>query len=406
MTGSRTPGIPRTRSSQLPAIWPQPEGARDIERGIFAYNHAQWYVDDVLALAATLGDAPFTAGPATLGAGPDLDLASKLESARNRVQQLSEALDRALGRSDSWSWQRLRIERRLGNPSLTDAQFAELDASLSRLGNAERASQAKIDRLRARFAQAVEALKKVKASAGGGGARRRTRGRRLRLPDRRRGVLLGELRRAPDDDLAPRDRHLRHARDTARGCRRRPALQRRVERRRREPALAAGCGRKRVLLRAPRRLLAARPGRRTGPGGRRDRLRRGHRRRGRDASAPPLRDPPAGSERPGLRRCRRPLPVPGRLEGRSRRGRTAVLRRLGLPGRRRGRERLDGAHASRLPGRRHRGAVGLAALRPARRGRHAHVPERHREVRDRAHAADDDGRGVRLLPPLLARRPG
>ncbi len=136
-----------------------------IERAIFAYNHAQWYVDDVLALAATLGDAPFTAGPPTafaLGPGPDLE--AKLERARVRVQHLSDALDRALGRVDARGWQRLRLERRLGNPSLSDREFSRLDSRLSGLDRVERASQAKIDRLRARFAAAVEALKKVKAA--------------------------------------------------------------------------------------------------------------------------------------------------------------------------------------------------------------------------------------------------
>jgi murein DD-endopeptidase MepM/ murein hydrolase activator NlpD len=136
-----------------------------IERAIFAYNHAQWYVDDVLALAATIGDAPFTAGPPTafaLGPGPDLE--AKLKRARARVQNLSDALDRALGRVDARGWQRLRLERRLGIPSLSDREFSRLDSRLSGLDRVERASQAKIDRLRARFAAAVEALKKVKAA--------------------------------------------------------------------------------------------------------------------------------------------------------------------------------------------------------------------------------------------------
>jgi murein DD-endopeptidase MepM/ murein hydrolase activator NlpD len=135
-----------------------------IERGIFAYNHAQWYVDDVLALAATLGDAPFTAGPTPLGADPGPDLEAKLEQARNRLERLSDALDRAIGMVDSRNWQRLRLERRVGNPNLSDAQFATLDARLSQLDEAERGSQAEIDRLRTQLAQAVEALKEIEAA--------------------------------------------------------------------------------------------------------------------------------------------------------------------------------------------------------------------------------------------------
>jgi hypothetical protein len=104
-----------------------------IDRAIFAYNHAQWYVDDVLALASTLGDAPFTVGPPTLTTDPGPDLGKKLEKARARVQRLSEELDLALGRIGERDWQRLRLERRLGDPDLGDAEFAKLDARLADL---------------------------------------------------------------------------------------------------------------------------------------------------------------------------------------------------------------------------------------------------------------------------------
>lgn len=138
-------------------------GRDDIERGIFAYNHAHWYVDDVLAIAETLAGAPFTAGPATLLSDPTDDLEQKLEKARNKVTRLSDALDRALGNVGSREWKRLRLERRLGNPNLTDEEFARLDAKLADFDDAERASKGVIDRLQAKFAKAVEALMKLKA---------------------------------------------------------------------------------------------------------------------------------------------------------------------------------------------------------------------------------------------------
>ena len=140
-------------------------GAREsIERAIFAYNHAEWYVDDVLALAATLGDAPFTAGPPTFAAGSSPLLGAKVERARKLVQRLSEALRRARGRIGTSGQQALRLEHRLGNPSLSDLEFARLEARLSRLGGIERASQARIERLRARLAGAVRALEKARAA--------------------------------------------------------------------------------------------------------------------------------------------------------------------------------------------------------------------------------------------------
>ena len=66
-------------------------GRTDIARAIFAYNHAQWYVDDVLQLAAMFGgdfesaDAVFT-----------LDrMALALEQAQKQVASLPEQLDAA-----------------------------------------------------------------------------------------------------------------------------------------------------------------------------------------------------------------------------------------------------------------------------------------------------------------------
>ena len=133
----------------------------DLERAIFAYNHAQWYVDDVLELAGTLGDEPYTPGPAPLvHAGADLQ--ARVEAAQRRVKRLSEALDLALGGTEGREWTRLRLERRLGNPNLIDAEFAELDAKLQRLDTAEESSWERINAVQARLAKAVETLTRLK----------------------------------------------------------------------------------------------------------------------------------------------------------------------------------------------------------------------------------------------------
>ncbi|HUH15007.1 MAG TPA: lytic murein transglycosylase, partial [Gaiellaceae bacterium] len=63
------------------------DGRTDISRAIFAYNHAQWYVDDVLQLAALFGG----------GAGADavftLDrMAIAIEESQQQVASLSEQL--------------------------------------------------------------------------------------------------------------------------------------------------------------------------------------------------------------------------------------------------------------------------------------------------------------------------
>jgi murein DD-endopeptidase MepM/ murein hydrolase activator NlpD len=132
----------------------------DIERAIFAYNHAQWYVEDVLELAGTLGDEPFTPGPATL-VYPEADIQTRIEAAQRRVKRLSEALDLALGGIGGGEWTRLRLERRLGDPRLSDAEFAELDARLQRLDTAEESSWQRINGLQARLAKAIETLTRL-----------------------------------------------------------------------------------------------------------------------------------------------------------------------------------------------------------------------------------------------------
>ena len=45
----------RTTRSSPPAIYLEAAGARrDIRRAVFAYNHAWWYVDQVLRIAARM----------------------------------------------------------------------------------------------------------------------------------------------------------------------------------------------------------------------------------------------------------------------------------------------------------------------------------------------------------------
>jgi murein DD-endopeptidase MepM/ murein hydrolase activator NlpD len=144
----------------------------DIERAIFAYNHAQWYVEEVLELAGTLGDEPFTAGPAAL-VYPGANVQARLKAAQRRVTRLSASLDLALGGVEGREWTRLGLERRLGNPNLSDAEFAELDKRLQRFDAAEETSWRRIEGLQARLAKAVAAVTRIKeeeANAGPGGA--------------------------------------------------------------------------------------------------------------------------------------------------------------------------------------------------------------------------------------------
>ena len=128
----------------------------DLERSIFAYNHAQWYVDDVLELAATFGDDPFALGspsmvsPAGGSAG--------LEQAQQRIESLSRAIDRVAAKLDRLSWERVEVERKAGDPNLTLKQFNRLDRELRRISGAENDARAEQERLEAEVDEATAAL--------------------------------------------------------------------------------------------------------------------------------------------------------------------------------------------------------------------------------------------------------
>ena len=78
-------------------------GRTDISRGIFAYNHAQWYVDDVLQLAAMFGGD--VAGADVVFSLDRMALA--LEQAQEQVASLSRAARRRRGG-------RVRVDREVG----------------------------------------------------------------------------------------------------------------------------------------------------------------------------------------------------------------------------------------------------------------------------------------------------
>ncbi len=108
-------------------------GAHDsIERAIFAYNHAQWYVDDVLQQAELFGDDPLLAGAPGLMFQAD-DLKERTADARRKVARIAEAIDRTDRSLETVSWSRERLERQAGDPRLSAATFRKLDARLARM---------------------------------------------------------------------------------------------------------------------------------------------------------------------------------------------------------------------------------------------------------------------------------
>jgi murein DD-endopeptidase MepM/ murein hydrolase activator NlpD len=115
----------------------------DIERAIFAYNHADWYVRDVLELARVFsGGGGFdptlsgSVGFATSGADAVFQLdameerLTKARRAVNREQRGVLAAEREVRRLEAAV---LAAEQRAGNPELSDAGFQLLEQEVTRL---------------------------------------------------------------------------------------------------------------------------------------------------------------------------------------------------------------------------------------------------------------------------------
>ena len=136
-------------------------GRTDISRAIFAYNHAQWYVDDVLQLAAMFGgdlagaDAVFS-----------LDrMALALEEAQEHVASLSEQLAaaEAVESESAARSERLTAAADDLEQLLSDRVLAEKDAFQA--GQELAAATAETDRLRSELEQAQAALETARSGA-------------------------------------------------------------------------------------------------------------------------------------------------------------------------------------------------------------------------------------------------
>jgi murein DD-endopeptidase MepM/ murein hydrolase activator NlpD len=122
-------------------------GASDISRAVFSYNHAQWYVDEVLQLAQLFGtggvDATF-----------NLDrLQVSLDSARASVVDVNRRLVRALRVMRALSVREQALERRAFGTSLLSDRLP-LQQRAVQMSVRRATAQARADELRSRLVQA------------------------------------------------------------------------------------------------------------------------------------------------------------------------------------------------------------------------------------------------------------
>jgi len=133
----------------------------DISRAVFAYNHAQWYVDEILSLAADLdsGDAGFAAG---LGLGAvDYRLAmleEQLADARKEITRAQRLIPSGEDKAERLERKALILAERAGDPSISTDTFQELESRISALERARKQTAEDIDRRRAELDAAVAAV--------------------------------------------------------------------------------------------------------------------------------------------------------------------------------------------------------------------------------------------------------
>jgi murein DD-endopeptidase MepM/ murein hydrolase activator NlpD len=136
-------------------------GRTDISRAIFAYNHAQWYVDDVLQLAAMFGgdlagaDAVFS-----------LDrMAIALEDAQEQVATLSEQLETAESAEADAAAESERLAGTADDLALLVSDRAVAEQGAFQAGQKLAAASAETERLRAELEEAQAALEAAQSGA-------------------------------------------------------------------------------------------------------------------------------------------------------------------------------------------------------------------------------------------------
>ena len=175
----------------------------DLSRAIFAYNHAQWYVDDVLSLAAEFdsGDGGFAAGLGQSAAAFRLEaLEGQLADARRSVSRAQRLIPQARKRGARLAQRKLALERRAGSAYLSTRKFEAVEAKIAQVERAEHradaahrppAGRARRSRAGRRRDPGGDGLRRGR-NAGFRSGRLACLGRRLRLPGRRRaGRRLG-----------------------------------------------------------------------------------------------------------------------------------------------------------------------------------------------------------------------
>jgi murein DD-endopeptidase MepM/ murein hydrolase activator NlpD len=137
-------------------------GANDIRSAVFSYNHADWYVNEVLALAQTFGAAGADATFEADGTHEALDAAQRSVVATNRKLVRAEAEERRLARAYA-----LALARVSRAKLFSDRLASQRHATLAGIA-ADRAS-AEVARLRGELGTREQELETARQEVATGG---------------------------------------------------------------------------------------------------------------------------------------------------------------------------------------------------------------------------------------------
>jgi murein DD-endopeptidase MepM/ murein hydrolase activator NlpD len=133
-------------------------GATDLSRAIFAYNHAQWYVDEVLSGARLYAGGESMVGFTT--AQPSVEA----DAAQTAVSDLHEQLAKARRAARRFARREARLTARTARLELLSARLAaERDAA--QIGFARADADAEVERLASELRGAQDALEQTREGA-------------------------------------------------------------------------------------------------------------------------------------------------------------------------------------------------------------------------------------------------
>jgi murein DD-endopeptidase MepM/ murein hydrolase activator NlpD len=132
-------------------------GTGDISRGVFAYNHAQWYVDEVLSLAGLL------ASDGSLSFSLD-ELQVNLEKAERRVASLSQEIAQTRAQASAIGRRARRMLAAAETMTLIDARSAAR-ARAAQVQLEANSIEARLPELSAALEKAMKSLASARASS-------------------------------------------------------------------------------------------------------------------------------------------------------------------------------------------------------------------------------------------------